>query len=160
VSKTEKFLKFFLSMIGCQLAGVAGSFFTVVSLNNWYLELSKPSLNPPGWIFGPVWITLYAMMGVSIFLVWRSGLENKANRNAALLFVIQLIVNTSWSIVFFAFQQVLLSVFVIIILWFLILACILRFRPISKTASYLLIPYLLWVSFASYLVISIYFLNR
>ena len=152
--------KLVISIIICQLAGAIGSFFTVDSITNWYLYLNKPQLNPPNWIFGPVWITLYVMMGISLFLIWQKGLDNAKNRSAFILFVIQLVFNSLWSIVFFGYHQVLAAVFVIMVLWLLILACIVRFTPISKPASYLLIPYILWVSFASYLNISIYILNR
>lgn len=152
--------KLVVSIIICQLAGAIGSFFTIDSITNWYLYLNKPPLNPPNWIFGPVWITLYVMMGISLFLIWQKGLDSGRNRNAVVLFVTQLVFNSLWSIVFFGYHQVLPAVFVIIVLWLLILACIYRFRPISKLASYLLIPYLLWVSFASYLNISFYILNR
>ncbi len=156
----KNLLKLILSIVICQIAGVIGSIFTINSINNWYFDLSKPSLNPPNWIFGPVWITLYVMMGISLFLIWQKGLDSKRNKNVVFLFIIQLVFNTLWSIIFFGFHQILPAVVVIIILWLLIFSCIFSFKPISKTAAYLLIPYLLWVSFASYLNISIYILNR
>ncbi len=154
-----KFLKFVVSIIICQLAGVIGSVFTVNNIASWYLDLNKPLLNPPNWVFGPVWITLYFLMGISLFLVWKKGLTSRFNRNAFILFIIQLVFNASWSIVFFGMHQLLLSVFVIIILWLLIFINIVQFGKISRSAAYLLMPYILWVSFASYLNISIYILN-
>ncbi len=152
--------KLIISIAICQLAGVIGTIFTIDSITTWYFDLSKPSLRPPNWLFAPVWITLYTLMGISLFLVWKKGLNIQRNKNAFILFIIQLVFNSLWSIVFFGMHQLFLSVIVIIILWLLIFACIFSFKPISKTASYLLIPYLLWVSFASYLNISIYILNR
>ncbi|HWA07716.1 MAG TPA: TspO/MBR family protein [Ignavibacteria bacterium] len=154
-----KFLKFVVSIIICQLAGVIGSVFTVNNIASWYLDLNKPLLNPPNWVFGPVWITLYFLMGISLFLVWKKGLNSRFNRNAFILFIIQLVFNASWSIVFFGMHQLLLSVFVIIILWLLIFINIVQFGKISRSAAYLLMPYILWVSFASYLNIAIYILN-
>ncbi len=156
----KNLVKLVLSIIICQLAGVIGSIFTINSINNWYFDLSKPSLNPPNWIFGPVWITLYFLMGISLFLIWQKGLNIQRNKNAFILFIVQLVFNSLWSIVFFGMHQILPAVLVITVLWLLIFACIFSFKPISKPAAYLLIPYLLWVSFASYLNISIYILNR
>ena len=156
----SKLLKLIVSVVICQLAGVIGSIFTIDSIATWYFDLSKPALKPPNWLFGPVWITLYFMMGISLFLVWNKGLNIQRNKNAFILFIIQLVFNSLWSIVFFGMHQIFLAVIVIIILWLLIFACIFSFKPISKPAAYLLIPYLLWVSFASYLNISIYIFNR
>lgn len=154
-----KLLKLVVSIVVCQLAGGIGSIFTVSNIASWYLDLNKPLLNPPGWVFGPVWITLYFLMGIALFLIWNKGLDSRFNRNAFILFIIQLVFNASWSIVFFGMHQLLISVFVIIILWLLIFANIAQFGKISKPAAYLLVPYILWVSFASYLNIAIYIIN-
>ncbi|MEO8514819.1 MAG: TspO/MBR family protein [Ignavibacteria bacterium] len=156
----SNFIKLITSIIICQLAGFIGTIFTVDSISNWYNYLSKPSLNPPNWIFGPVWITLYTLMGISLYLVWIKGLGVQRNKNAFMLFLVQLVFNSLWSIVFFGLHQILPAVIVIVVLWLLIFACIFSFKPISQPAAYLLIPYLFWVSFASYLNISIYILNR
>jgi len=155
----KKLVKFVVSIAVCQLAGIIGSVFTVSNIASWYLDLNKPLLNPPGWVFGPVWITLYFLMGIALFLVWNKGLVSRRNRNAFILFIIQLVFNASWSIVFFGMHQLMFSVFVIVILWLLIFVNIVQFGKISKPAAYLLIPYILWVSFASYLNIAIYILN-
>ncbi|HMQ80823.1 MAG TPA: tryptophan-rich sensory protein [Ignavibacteria bacterium] len=152
-------LKLIFSIIICQLAGVIGSFFTVSNITSWYIDLNKPLLNPPNWVFGPVWITLYFLMGIALFLVWNKGLQSRFNRNAIILFMVQLLLNSLWSIVFFGLHQLLFSIFVIVLLWLLIFINIVQFGRISKTAAYLLIPYILWVSFASYLNIAIYILN-
>lgn len=155
----KKLVKLVVSIVVCQLAGVIGSIFTVSNITSWYIDLSKPILNPPGWVFGPVWITLYFLMGIALFLVWNKGLDSPFNRNAFILFIVQLVFNAMWSIVFFGMHQLLISVFVIVILWLLIFVNIVQFGKISKPAAYLLLPYILWVSFASYLNIAIYILN-
>ena len=155
----SKIIKLVVSIIICQLAGVIGSVFTVSNIASWYLDLNKPLLNPPNWVFGPVWITLYFLMGIALFIVWNKGLASRFNKNAFILFLVQLVFNSLWSIVFFGLHQLLFSVFVIIILWLLIFVNIVQFGKISKPAAYLLVPYILWVSFASYLNIAIYILN-
>ncbi|HAX48290.1 MAG TPA: tryptophan-rich sensory protein [Ignavibacteria bacterium] len=155
----KKIIKLVVSIVVCQLAGVIGSIFTVSNINTWYIDLSKPLLNPPNWVFGPVWITLYFLMGIALFLVWNKGLDSRFSKNAFILFIVQLVFNAMWSIVFFGLHQLLISVFVIIILWLLIFVNIVQFGKISKPAAYLLLPYILWVSFASYLNIAIYILN-
>lgn len=155
----KKLIKLVSSILICQLAGIIGSFFTVSSISGWYIDLNKPLLNPPNWVFGPVWITLYFLMGIALFLVWNKELDKPFNRNAFILFIIQLVFNSLWSIVFFGMHQLLISVFVIIILWLLIFINIVQFGKISEAAAYLLLPYILWVSFASYLNIAIYILN-
>ncbi len=152
-------LKLIISIVICQLAGVFGTIFTYDSISNWYVGLNKPALNPPDWLFGPVWIILYLMMGISLFIIWKEDLKNKEIKSAFILFMIQLIFNASWSIVFFGAQTTIGGLIVIIILWILILVTILKFMKISRTAGILLIPYLLWVSFATYLNFSIYKLN-
>ncbi|MBE2227828.1 MAG: tryptophan-rich sensory protein [Ignavibacteria bacterium] len=156
----KKIIKLVVSIVVCQLAGVIGSIFTVSNINTWYIDLSKPLLNPPNWVFGPVWITLYFLMGIALFLVWNKGLDSRFSKNAFILFIVQLVFNAMWSIVFFGLHQLLISVFVIIILWLLIFVNIVQFGKISKPAAYLLLPYILWVSFASYLNIAIYILNN
>ena len=155
----KKLLKLIFSVLICQLAGIIGSVFTVSNITSWYIDLQKPLLNPPNWVFGPVWITLYFLMGIALFLVWNKGLDKRFNRNAFILFIIQLVFNSLWSIVFFGMHQLLISVFVIVILWLLIFINIVQFGKISEAAAYLLLPYILWVSFASYLNIAIYILN-
>ncbi len=155
----KKLVKLVVSIVVCQLAGVIGSIFTVSNITSWYIDLNKPILNPPSWVFGPVWITLYFLMGIALFLVWNKGLDSQFNKNAFILFIVQLVFNAMWSIVFFGMHQLLISVFVIVILWLLIFVNIVQFGKISKPAAYLLLPYILWVSFASYLNIAIYILN-
>lgn len=152
--------KLIISIVICQLAGVIGSFFTMDAIPVWYETLAKPSFNPPSWLFGPVWIFLYLLMGIALFLIWKEDLKNKEVKTAFTVFIIQLIFNASWSIVFFGMRSTAGGLIVIIILWILILISILKFMKISKTAGILLIPYLLWVTFAAILNYSIYNLNQ
>jgi len=153
----NKYVKLTLSIILCLSAGFLGSFFTITSVGSWYSEINKPFFNPPNWIFGPVWTTLYILMGISLYLIWTN--KNKKKETAIKLFFTQLILNSLWSILFFGLQSPLLAFIEIIILWVAILLTIMKFHKISKTSAYLLVPYLLWVSFASILNLSIYLLN-
>jgi len=149
-----------IAIVICELAGVIGSLFTMPSIPGWYAGLVKPSFNPPGWIFGPVWTALYAMMGVAAWLVYDKGFKRPEVRKALTVFAVQLVLNTLWSIVFFGAHQILGAVIVIILLWAMILWTILLFRKISKAAAWLLVPYILWVSFATILTVTINALNR
>ena len=146
-------------IIVCQLAGIIGSFFTLPAIPGWYDTLIKPALNPPNWLFGPAWTVLYTFMGIAVFLVLKSSLKEKQIKKALIVFGLQLLLNTSWSIVFFGLQNPALAFINIILLLFLILWTIAIFYKISKPAAYLLLPYLAWVGFASYLNYSIWLLN-
>lgn len=136
-----------------------GSLFTVSSVSTWYQTLVRPALNPPSWVFGPVWIALYFLMGIALYLVWQKGLKRKEVKVAMAVFGVQLVLNSVWSIVFFGMQNPGLAFVDIILLWISILLSIILFYKISKPASYLLIPYILWVSFASYLNYAIWIIN-
>lgn len=147
------------SLIICQLAGIIGSFFTSSSIPTWYAALEKPSFNPPNWVFAPVWTTLFVLMGISLYLIWNKGLKAKEVKTALTFFGIQLALNVLWSIIFFGLKSPLYAFVEIIILWIAILLTILKFYKISKVAAYLLIPYILWVSFAAVLNFLIFTLN-
>ncbi len=149
-----------VSVVICELAGIIGSLFTAPSIPGWHAGLAKPSFNPPNWIFGPVWTALYAMMGVGVYLVYEKGPKNRVVKRALAVFAAQLLLNALWSIVFFGAHMILAAAVVIVLLWVGILASIVLFRPISKAAAWLLVPYILWVSFATVLNISLYVLNR
>ena len=153
-------LRFLVSILICQLAGVLGSFFTFQSLKEWYPSIKKPPFNPPDAVFGPVWITLFAMMGISLFLVWEKGIKNGKTKGAILIFFLQLALNILWSVVFFGYRSISGGFIVIIILWLAIFLSIKRFFVISKPAAILLLPYILWVSFAAILNASLLILNR
>jgi tryptophan-rich sensory protein len=155
----KNIFKLIISIIVCQLAGFIGSLFTTPNINTWYATLTKPSFNPPNWVFSPVWTTLFLLMGISLYLIWKQGFEKKNVKNAILIFGIQLILNILWSILFFGLQNPLLAFIEIIILWLAILFTILVFYRIKKSAAYLLIPYILWVSFAAILNFFLWRLN-
>jgi benzodiazapine receptor len=158
--KGNEIMKLAISIIICLAAGFIGSIFTNRSIPIWYESLKKPSFNPPGWLFGPVWTALFILMGISLFLIWQKGLNYNGVKIALIVFGIQLILNILWSILFFGLRAPLAAFIEIIILWILILMTILIFYPISKTAALLLLPYILWVSFASILNFSLWRLNR
>ena len=155
----KKFITLFVSVAVCQLAGIVGSLFTAPAIPTWYAALKKPSFNPPSWLFGPVWITLYTMMGVSLYLIWQKRGEIKLAWPAIIFFLIHLAVNASWSIIFFGQKNIIGALILIVALWFMIVASIFLFYKINKTAAYLLVPYLLCVSYASILNYSLWRLN-
>jgi benzodiazapine receptor len=132
-------------------AGAIGSYFTYPSIASWYAGLTKPSFSPPNWVFGPVWTALYILMGISLYLVWKKYLK---------LFLVHLTLNALWSIVFFGLHDTGLALLVIGILWTIIVYMIIKFYKVSKLASYLLVPYILWVSFALLLNLSLFLLNK
>jgi translocator protein len=124
----------------------------------WYAALAKPALTPPGWVFGPVWTLLYAMMGVAAWLVWKQGSPGAA-AGALTLFFLQLGLNTLWSYLFFGLKSPGLALLNIVALWLAILATLMAFSRHSRPAGHLLLPYLLWVSFALYLNLQFWRLN-
>jgi translocator protein len=146
-------------IILAQLAGIIGSVFTAGSVDTWYVELAKPAFTPPGWLFGPVWITLYLLMGISAYLIWRKGWTNSQVKSALRIFFFQLILNTLWSILFFGLHRLFWAFIEIAFLWLAILLMILKFRKISPAAAHLQIPYFLWVTFAALLNLSIWLMN-
>ncbi|HEY9584042.1 MAG TPA: TspO/MBR family protein [Candidatus Paceibacterota bacterium] len=155
--------KITLKLIGaialCEFAGIIGSFFTIESIPTWYAGLLKPALNPPSWVFAPVWITLYFLMGIAFFFIWQSPIDAPNREKAILFFIVQLVLNAFWSIIFFGFHEIFWALADIAFLWFFILLTVIYFWKISKPASILLWPYFLWVSFASYLNFSLFLLN-
>jgi len=155
----QKYIKLWLSIIFCLLAGAVGSLFTNPAIQNWYTTINKPSFNPPNWIFGPVWTILFILMGISLFLVWRKGLKKKDNKLFFVVFIIHLFVNACWSLMFFGLGSPLAGFINIIILWIMILFLFWKSHHIDIRASWLLLPYLLWVSFATVLNASIWQLN-
>ena len=152
--------KLIISIVACQCAGAIGSVFTRSAIPIWYATLEKPAFTPPNWLFAPAWTLLYILMGTAAFLVWRKGLENRQVRAALIVFLVQLILNALWSVVFFGLESPLYGLIVISILWIAILVTIIKFFRISRVASVLMWPYLLWVTFAAVLNSSIWLLNR
>ncbi len=155
----KKILLAIAFIVICELAGVVGSIFTMPSIPVWYAGLVKSPLNPPGWVFGPVWTALFALMGVAVFLIWQKGFKNKNVFVALNTFALQLILNIWWSVAFFGLLSPVGAFFIIIALWLAIVWTIIKFWKISRPAAYLLFPYLLWVSFATYLNFTIVALN-
>ena len=156
----KKVLGILVSIVVCELAGFIGSMATTPSIPGWYAGLAKPPFNPPNWVFAPVWTTLYALMGLAAYLVYEKGPRRNEVRKALLVFAVQLVLNVLWSVTFFGAQMIFGAVIVIVLLWGMILASMWLFSRVSKAAAYLLVPYILWVSFAAVLNISLYILNR
>lgn len=144
----------------CQLVGVAGSFFTSQGLEPWYANLQKPVFNPPNWLFGPVWTVLYALMGISAYLVYREVGKKPGVSRAIRLFMVHLIFNFTFSFSFFYLESTLLGLVNILIVWIFIVIIMVRFRRVNATASWLLVPYLLWVSYATVVNAALWWLNR
>jgi tryptophan-rich sensory protein len=153
------FSKLVVSIVLCLATGIIGAVFTASSVENWYILLQKPAFSPPSWVFSPVWTILYILMGISLYIVWDKGLQYPRVKNGMIIFGIQLFLNLLWSLLFFGLRSPYYALIEIILLWFAILLTILQFRKISRTASYLLIPYILWVSFATVLNYYIWVLN-
>lgn len=152
-------IKLIVSLILPQAAGGLGAFLMGDSVSAWYRVLEKPFFNPPSFIFGPVWTALYFLMGIAAYLVWKRAKENIEARKAMNIYWIHLALNASWTPIFFGLHNIGLAFLNIVVLWALILILIIKFWKISKTASYLLMPYILWVSFATYLNYAIWTLN-
>lgn len=150
-------IKLLVSLLLPQIAGGLGAFFTLSSVQSWYLTLNKPTWNPPSWLFGPVWTSLYVLMGIACFLIWKSN--HPLKKQALTLYFVQLGLNFLWSPAFFGAQNPPLGLVVILPLWGCILACIFTFRKINPWAAGLLVPYILWVSFATVLNATIWSLN-
>lgn len=155
-----KILPLILSVGVSFLAAGIGSVFTTSAIDTWYTTLQKPFFNPPNWIFGPVWTLLYLMMGISLYIVWNTKTHTKERRQGLSFFFVQLALNVLWSILFFGLKSPFLALLGILLLWVMIYLTIKNFFKISRTAGWLLIPYLVWVSFATVLNLSLVFLNR
>ena len=152
----NKILTFILFLIVTFSASLIGSVTTLNFKEPWYSLLNKPAFNPPDWIFGPVWTTLYLMMTIAIWLFWHT--KNR-DMNTVYIYFIHLIFNTTWSIVFFVFHNIELALIVLILLIALIINLIFRFRRVKMISAYLMIPYLLWCSYALILNTSLIILN-
>ncbi len=148
-----------VSLVSTYSAAALGSLATASSIPNWYATLNKPFFNPPNWIFGPVWTVLYFLMAMSLYKVWKKAKKNKAATKWVKVFYVHLVFNALWSIVFFGMKQTGLGFVVILILWAMILYLIKSAKKISAVSSYLLYPYLAWVSFATLLNLFIWRLN-
>lgn len=148
-----------IGIVICSTIGFLSSVVTQSSVNGWYMTLNKPSFNPPNWIFAPVWTTLYILMGISAGWVWAKGFHHKWVKTGLYHFGFQLLLNGLWSIVFFGLQQPFWGLLVILTLLVVLILTIKWFKVVSKVAAILLIPYLLWVCFATVLNYKIWELN-
>jgi benzodiazapine receptor len=155
----KRVVKLVVALAVCQLAGFIGSLFTTPSVPTWYASLQKPGFTPPNAVFSPVWITLFVLMGVAAFLVWDKGIGVRGVKTALSFFGIQLVLNVLWSALFFGLRSPLLAFVEIVALWLAIGVAILTFYRVSKPASFLLIPYIAWVSIAAVLNYAIVRLN-
>lgn len=149
-------LKLFYSFILCFGAAFVGGYLVDVSVNDWYPKLNQPYLTPPNWVFSPVWGVLYFLMALSLWVIWVSPNRTK---KALVCFFIQLVLNVTWSGAFFALKSPLLGIINILLLWVFILFTMVYFYRISKVATWLIIPYFIWVTFAMYLNFAFYKLN-
>jgi translocator protein len=156
--KINNSIKLFTAVILTVGLGAVGGLVTAPEIPLWYAGLNKPSFNPPNWLFGPVWTTLYLLMGVSCYLVWRQPVSVERNK-ALYLFILQFILNFCWSFIFFGMHETGWALTEMIFLWLTILATIFSFAKFSKTAAWLLVPYIAWVSFAMLLNGAIWRLN-
>ena len=152
------YFKLVFSLIICQLAGVIGSIFTTPAIPKWYASLEKPSFAPPNWLFAPVWILLFFLMGISLYLIWQAYPKKEA-KTALLFFSIQLGLNILWSMIFFGLKSPMIAFFEIILLGLAILLTMAKSIKVSKVAGYLLLPYILWVNFAAVLNFLLWQLN-
>lgn len=148
--------KICISIVAIVLLGSLGGIVTSQSIDTWYANLGQPAGTPPNWVFGPVWTLLYTLMGVAFALVWKRGFGDLT----LTAFLTQLLLNLVWTPIFFGLHQIALALVVIILLWVAIVFTIQRFNRRSKSAALLLIPYLAWVSYATYLNAGYWVLNR
>ena len=155
----KNFIKLILSIAGCELVGILGTPFTLAAIPTWYATLNKPMFAPPNWVFGPTWTLLYFLMGVSFYVIWQQGWKKKAVKTAGKFFLAQLALNFLWSPIFFGLRSPLLGLIIIVAMWILIIMTMKKFYPLSKLAFSLLLPYFLWVSFATMLNAAILILN-
>ena len=157
----KTYIRIILCVIICLAVGYLSSIVTQSSIKTWYPTITKPSFNPPNWVFAPVWTLLYIMMGIAAGMVWNKLDTNKELVKKALsFFIIQLLLNALWSYLFFGLKNILLASIEIVLLWLIIYETYHIFKQVDKRASYLLIPYLAWVGFATILTGNIYWLNR
>lgn len=156
----NKIPKLILSLlIPISIGGLSGYITRNDPGSEWFKNLTKPFFNPPGYLFGPVWTVLYILMGISLYLIWTTH-KTPLRQKALIVFAVQLFFNFWWSILFFSFHTLLIALVEILLLWSLIIYMIKLFKKIKPLAGYFQVPYLLWVSFATFLNLSIWFLNK
>ncbi len=151
-------MKLIISLLAPLSIGFIGSYFTADSIADWYTTLKKPFFTPPNWLFAPAWTVLYIMMGVSFYLLWKQK-SFADNKNLLKLFLVQFMFNAVWSPVFFGLKSPFLALGVILLLWLCLAALIAKLWKKFRTAAWLLVPYLMWVSYAAALNLAIVWLN-
>ena len=152
--------KLFIAILICEGTGIISGLIANTGLNAWFGTLNKPSWNPPAYLFAPVWTMLYLLMGISLWLIWKSNTPVPQKINLIILFSLQLFLNFWWSIIFFKFHSPALAFIDIILMLTIILLTIINFSKFSKAAAWLLVPYIAWVSFATILNFTIWILNK
>lgn len=157
--KISSLWKLIISFSVVTVAAVVGSLATFSAIPTWYVTLHRTVLTPPNWVFGPVWTLLYILMAVAAFLVWKQA-KTEESRQGLILFIEQLVLNVAWSVIFFGLHQILLAFVTIIILWLTIIVTTIWFFRVNKPAGYLMLPYIVWVSFASMLNFAVYLVNK
>lgn len=156
----EQIIKLIVSLLACLAAGFIGSLANTRSIPTWYATLNKPAFSPPNALFALVWTALYLMMALAVFLVWRKGIQSDFVSLGLIVFGIQLVLNTLWSVLFFGLRLPGTAFIEIVFLWLAILATIIIFRKVSPVAAWLMVPYILWVSFAAVLNFPLWQMNR
>jgi len=155
----KKGWKLFWSLLIPQIVAGAAGYFTVTGTGSWYQQIERPTWNPPGWVFGPVWTTLYVLMGIALFLVWKEPEQTPRRRMALWCWAAQLFLNFWWSLIFFGAHEIGWAFLELVLLWIAILLTIFAFARINRLAAWLLVPYIAWVSFAGLLNFTIWRLN-
>ena len=151
--------RFIISIMIPLMVGAIAGFFTGESVNSWYVNVNKPSFNPPSWLFAPVWTALYLMMGIAFCLGWKAAVTDELKKQAMTLYAVQLFINFIWSFIFFYLQQPGWAMVDFVLMWIMILLTVIWFGKIAPVAAWLLVPYICWVSFAALLNYSIWKLN-
>jgi tryptophan-rich sensory protein len=159
-NKISNTWKFIIAILLCEMVGITSGLLASASNNTWFDSLKKPTWNPPGYLFGPVWTTLYLMMGISLGIIWTNKTTELRKRSAYFLFGLQLFLNFWWSIIFFKFHSPAVALLDILLMVIVITMTIVSFSKFSKPAAWLLVPYIAWVLFATALNFTIWNLNR
>ncbi len=156
--KFNDIVKLVVALAASFLAALIGSVFTIPSITTWYASLNKPSFTPPDWLFAPAWTILYLLMAMALFLVWRLP-QSKQRDSAIAVYAAQLITNVLWSLGFFGAHNIILGLALILVLLALVVLTTYEFYKLSKPAAYLMVPYILWLCFATCLNAAVFFLN-
>ena len=152
-------VKILFGVLACNAVGLAASSVTIPAISTWYADLNKPFFNPPNWLFGPVWTTLYTLMGVAAAGIWQQDISRKQVKSALIFFGVQLFLNGLWSFLFFGLKSPLIAFIEIILLLICIIITFIKFKEIKSWTGWILAPYIIWVAFASILNLSIVALN-